>query len=380
MTKILVMAPSWVGDTIMATPAIALLRITFPDAGIIVLGRDYIGGVLKANPHISGFIPLASKTPDAETMAGLVACNFDAAAIMPNSLRSAWLVRRIGVPRRAGYSRHARRLLLTDPIPFDAYEWQTPVEKVIGRRAIAKPGVSKPGPWNKPPRHMVHYYLRVAARTAAALGVQVDIPAGTPGTPPLVVPVTSEARLKVDALLAEHGLNDRVLVGIAPGAANGAAKLWPPRNFAAVADRLAADFDASIISLGGPREASVTDELAAGMKAPVHRLGELLDLEGAIALIDRLSTAVVVDSGAMHIAAARGTPVVGIFGPTDWNVTGPWTRDGVVARASPECAPCLLKHCPIDHRCMTSLTVETVTQAAAEMLARRASREESVAG
>jgi len=380
MTKILVRAPNWVGDSIMCTPAIAFLRGAFPSAGIIVMGRRHLGDIFGGNPHVSGFVAADDRQLDAETREGIIASRFDAVALMPNSFRSAWVARRLGIPKRIGYSRNGRRLLLTHPIPYDPYEWQTPAAKPLGNRALRPIPASKPGPWNRPPKHMVHYYMRIAERTAEALGS--DARAGTlaRGSVPLVLPVDPEARKQIDALLAGCGLEGRRLLGVAMASANSPAKRWPPQRFAEACDRLAEEMDAEVVSLAYDREAAEAEAVARLMKRPLRRIGEKITLAGLVALVDRLDLLVTHDSGAMHIAAARETPTVAVFGPTDWNVTYPWSRRAEVVRVSPECAPCLLDKCPIDHRCMNAVTAEVVVAAARRLLAGPAPQAEAGGG
>ncbi|MCX7719469.1 MAG: glycosyltransferase family 9 protein [Candidatus Sumerlaeaceae bacterium] len=380
MTRILVRAPNWVGDSIMSTPAIAFLRGAFPSAGIIVMGRRHLSDIFRGNPHVSGFVAADDRQMDAETRAGIIASKFDAVALMPNSFRSAWVARRLGIPRRIGYSRNGRRLLLTHPIPFDPYEWQTPAVKPLGNRALKPIPASRPGPWNRPPKHMVHYYMRIAERTAEALGSDARAGSLPRASMPLVLPVDPEARKEVDTLLVEAGLQGCRLLGVAMASANSPAKRWPAERFAEACDRLADEMGAAVVSLAYEREAAEAAAVARMMRHPLHRIGEKITLAGLIALVDRLDLLITHDSGAMHIAAARETPTVAVFGPTDWNVTYPWSRRAEVVRVSPECAPCILDHCPIDHRCMTNVTAELVVDAARRLLSPSDRRPEVAGG
>jgi heptosyltransferase-2 len=199
---------------------------------------------------------------------------------------------------------------------------------------------------------MVHYYLEVARATALALGAQPDS-VSIDERPPLVLPVNPDAAERVQSLFRESSIEEGTfVVGINPGAAYGGAKRWVPERLAAVADALAESHAATIICTSIKREAALADAVEQSARCLILRMGERVDLQGLAALMARMSLFITNDSGAMHIAAAIGTPTVAIFGPTDWNVTSPWTSRAIVVRESPDCAPCFLRECPIDHRCM----------------------------
>ena len=349
--RILVKAPNWVGDCVMATPAIEFLRRTFPEAQIDAVARRGAAGVLLDNPHLSSVIVADERKLDPEIRRRLAAQRYDAAAILPNSFGSAWMAWRLGIRRRIGFARGGRSLLLSHRISYEPYEWQTPTPKALTRKCIAP----RDGPAAGLPRHMVHYYLRVAVHTAQALGAAVAAPDDDSAVA-LHLPVNADSAGHVSELLAKHRLNTHpLLVGINPGAAYGGAKRWAPELLAEVADALVETHDARIICTASPGESNLTDEVQAHASSTIYRLGEEVDLRGLTALIARLAVLVTNDSGAMHVAAALGTPIVAVFGPTDWNVTKPWSRRARVLRDSPECAPCFLRECPIDHRCMTGV-------------------------
>ena len=361
--RILVKAPNWVGDCVMATPALALLRKCLPEATIDVLARPSVAGVFRCNPDINALLDIDERAMPAEARAVIRENNYDAVAIMPNSLGSAWLVFRLWIGKRIGYARGGRGLLLTHPLRYDQYEWQTCTPEPLSKRAIRP----KSSDTQRVPGHMVEYYLHIAEGTLAALGrSRRPDPHDEPG--PLVLNVQTEAAVHVDQLLAAPGLAGKTLIGINPGAAYGGAKRWPPDRLAETASRLAELHGAAIVSTESIKEAELNEQVAAAARTTIHRLGEQLDLQGLIALVDRLALLVTNDSGAMHIAAARAIPTLAIFGPTDWNVTRPWDCNAQVMRCSPGCAPCFLRDCPIDHRCMNSVGVDDVVRACGHML------------
>lgn len=363
--RILVRLPNWVGDAVMATPAIAALRGAFPKAQIDGLGKPSICSLLATNPHLNSLIELdESKMHRAQ----LNAAKYDASLLLPNSLGSAWDILRTGIPKRFGYARPPlRRLLLTDSLPYIDREWKTPTPKPLSPKS--RQG-SREDEAANPPGHMVDYYLRAAKRLIEQLG-------GTPTASPLKLelPIDEAAARRLASLIDAANLKDAELIGLNPGAAYGRAKRWPLERLAETGKTLTEQgrergAKGVLVSTASAKESNLNDELqlALGSGTTLIRLGEHLDLPGLVALVDRLAVLVTNDSGTMHIAAARGIPTVSIFGPTDWNVTKPWSNRATVVRNSPDCAPCFLRECPIDHRCMTSILPETVVNAARQLL------------
>jgi heptosyltransferase-2 len=361
VTAILVKAPNWVGDCIMATPALAYLRGAFPDARIDVLARPSVAGVLRDNPDVTDVIAADDRKMSPEVLGRLRAIGYDAIALMPNSLGSAWLAFKLRIPRRVGFARGGRRFLLTHALPFDALEWQTRTPKPLSNKSI--PGPHEPSNGVRP-HHMVEYYLRIAKQTAAALRNS----AAPEPQPHLQLMVSDAAREKVADVLQSMGLAGKRLISVNPGAAYGGAKRWPAERMAAVAQELAGD-EYEIVSTASRFEIELTDAVQSYTGRQVHRVGEQLTLQELAALLPWLSLLITNDSGVMHMAAALEVPTIAIFGPTDWNVTYPFQQNATVIRHSPECAPCFLRECPIDHRCMTRISVDQVIAAGKELLA-----------
>ena len=166
------------------------------------------------------------------------------------------------------------------------------------------------------------------------------------------------------ALLGEDG----PWVGINPGAFFGSAKRWIPSRYAAVADDLATKNGLRVVLLGGAAERPLAELIAGSMQAPARVLCGETSLSELVGVLSHLRLLVTNDSGPMHVAAALGIPVVAIFGPTDWRETAPVAERHRLLREPVPCAPCLLRDCPIDHRCMKLITVESVAGAAASLL------------
>jgi heptosyltransferase-2 len=174
--------------------------------------------------------------------------------------------------------------------------------------------------------------------------------------------------------IAGDGGGERPIVGMSPGAAFGSAKRWLPERFAAVADYVAQHYQAQVVAVGSKGERPICEEVARRAKTPVAVLSGLFPLRGVIALCGRLRLFVTNDSGNMHIAAARATPIVAIFGPTDWRITAPYHPGAIIVRSDTPCAPCLLRECPPghDHECMRAVTVDNVIAAVDRQMERKA--------
>ena len=317
--KLVVMAPNWLGDAVMALPLIADLRRAWTSTQIVVAARPGVAPLFSMVPSVDGTVTLDGTT-DVQRLAG---GQFDAALLLPNSFASAWLVRRAQIQERWGYARDLRARLLTRAIPR---------LRTYG--------------------HQVEYYQALAR----ALGV-------TPGAPFAAIAVPADATERAAALLQQDGLSyDTPFVVFAPGAAYGRAKQWLPARFAELARLLAADRMATVL-VGAKADVSACDEVA--HLAPAINLAGRTDLVALVGVL-ALSRAVVAnDSGAMHLAAAVGARVTAVFGPTNDAKTSPLRASErapapVVVATDVWCRPCMLRECPIDHRCMTRISAERV--------------------
>jgi heptosyltransferase-2 len=233
------------------------------------------------------------------------------------------VVRLAGVKRIVGYARDGRGFLLTDAIP-------TPKTGEI-------------------PEHERFYYLELLRR-AGLIDAIPDVP---------LIRLDSIAELRAQGEAHFGAVNVKLpVIGVSPGAAFGSAKRWLPERFAEVASRLAEKCGASVAVFGSASEQELCGEVAraaAGVSfAGQTTLSEFIELTAACRLF------LTNDSGAMHIASALGVPTLTVFGPTNEKATGPLGASAVVVREPVDCAPCGLRECPIDHRCMTRVTAERV--------------------
>lgn len=307
--------PNWLGDCVMALPSLVGLAVARPDATIDWLIKDSYAELGKLVPGATNVLTHG----DPRLGEKLIDGRYDVALLYPNSFSSAWRLMGRGIPRRIGYRGDWRRLLLTDPLPLPA----------------------------KHATHMVDYYHAI---------VRALEPEATLSAPTLTIP--DEARRRADDLVAGA---PEPLIGIGFGAAYGAAKMWPPDRFGALIDRLATM--GTVVTLGAPSDAGAETRVAERTAAPFVSLVGETTLPELAAVMDRLAVYITNDTGPMHLAAALGTPTVAIFGPTDPNETKP--RDGrlSILYRKADCAPCFKRECPIDHRCMTAITVDDVVAA-----------------
>ena len=334
--RILVRLPNWVGDAVMATPALRALRAAHPDAWIGAQGRPALAGLLAGLPSFDAFLPDSSRSLFARVRA-LRAAGADWAVLLPDSPRAALAPFLARIPRRAGYARDPlRRLLLTDALA-------PPHEN--GRRI---------------PISMIERYLRVTrALGCPDRGTELDL---------RVDPETSE---RVAKDLARRGAPEaaRVLL-VTPGAAFGTSKLWPPQNFALACDALARRHGLLAVLAPAPGEVAIAQDVAARMtERAIVLAGPEATLAELKALVSHASLLLTNDTGPRQIAVSLGRPAVVLMGPTDPRHTAHHLERQRVLREDVPCSPCHHRTCPIDHRCMTRLAPERVLAAAEELLA-----------
>jgi heptosyltransferase-2 len=328
--RLIVLAPNWLGDAVMALPAMAALRRAFRDRQVVLAARPSIAPLFE---ELTSAAPDRVLTVDRDSEAAtLRGANADVAVLFPNSFRSAWVARRAGIANRWGYRAHGRSLLLTRAVPPPR-----------GRR------------------HQSDYYLHLVE--ALGFAAPKELPK---------LEICQATRARVDAFLHKNGIDRAVpLVGMAPGAAYGHAKRWPPERFAELAARLGSRGAAVVLAgAGADRDAgrAIESTLPAGARV-VNLIGRT-DLRLFAGLLAACRAFVSNDSGAMHLAAAAGVPVAAIFGPTDDRATAPLGDHDVIIHQV-FCRPCMLRDCPIDHRCMRRISVDVVFEAVERRLSSR---------
>jgi heptosyltransferase-2 len=346
-SRIVVRAPNWLGDAVMALPAMAAIRRGLEGRTLIVAARASIAPIFHERTEAAPDEVLALDADrETEQLRGVGA---DAIVLLPNSFGSAWTARRARIAERWGFAGAGRGPLLT--------------------RRVARP------------RGRVH---QVAYYNALARGLGYDVPEGALPR----IEASDAARDKADALLdlppeggssmsgigGEGGRETRSssrppLVGFAPGAAYGHAKRWPPARVAQVIGRLS-EMGVTSVLVGAKddRDTSRAIESSLPQGARVIDLIGRTSLRELVGVMSRCAAFVSNDSGAMHVAAALGVPLTAIFGPTDDRVTSPAGKADILHREV-FCRPCMLRECPIDHRCMKRIDADSVIQSVTGHLA-----------
>jgi len=334
--RIVVRVTNWIGDAVMNTPALAAIRHTFPQAQITVLANPLIAELFTTHEWVDDVMVYDKKGRHAGFSGKLAiarelrARRFDLAILLQNAFDAALIAWLAGIPRRVGNISDGRGFLLTHR--FD--------HRPLGEEL-----------------HHVDNYLTMLAQF------------GITGTEKRqLLCVTEEEAQRAEALLASAGIGkDDFLIGINPGAAYGSAKRWYPERFAEVAGILAQRWQAKVIVLGGPSEVAIAADIEKALDGKCLNVAGKTKVRELMPLIKRCNFFVTNDSGPMHIAAAFGTPLVAIFGSTDHRTTYPFSDNTALVRKETECAPCLLRECPTDHRCMTAVTADDVVAAAEKL-------------
>ncbi len=334
---VLIRGTNWIGDVIMTLPAISAVRHSLPRSRITVLAKPWVAELYRISPDVDDVIEY--KSPGIHDgiagklrLAGqLKKRNFAMAILLQNAIEAAiiaWLAR---IPLRMGYNSDGRGVLLTHS-----------VQRTREIRAI----------------HQIHYYLEMLK----SLGFQ---PAGEA---PCLSMDGEFKKISQDILNRHHIKPDDTLIGMAPGATFGPAKMWFPERFAEVGDKLVDTFSAKIILFGSKGDKERAESLQQYSKNLFINLAGTTSLKEAIALIAACRLFITNDSGLMHLAGALGIPLVAVFGPTNPVTTSPVGEKSIVIHHDIACSPCLKKVCPTDFRCMDMIGVDEVFSAAEGLL------------
>jgi heptosyltransferase-2 len=332
LNKILIRAPNWVGDSVLAIPAMKALRAQFPGAAITLLARPWVSGLFTSARFIDRvwIEPRPTKLKEwSRITRDIRSQGFDLAVLFPNSFESALMVFLGRVPRRIGYAGDGRSWMLTDLVWPPARE-----------------------------QHQVHYYLNLARVLSAPIQA-----------PSISIEASADERAAARKLLTSSGVPAGSSFAVLnPGAAFGSAKRWSEVRFAELADLLAAQLGFRIVVVGSEAERPIAERIRESTKCGTVVLNGMTNLETLIGILSESALMVTNDSGPMHLAAALGVPTVAIFGATNDAETGPYGDRTRVVKHPVECSPCMLRECPIDHRCMTGVTASIVCKAARELL------------
>ncbi len=339
--NIAVFLPNWIGDVVMATPAIRAIRQHFPKAHLTGVLKPYVKGVLEGLNWFDEYLPLDKRGHFSQRLLGvswkLRQRKRHLAVLFPNSFRSglvAWLG---GCRRRVGYNRYGRGPLLTDKF--------SPVKDAFGQ--------IKPSP-------VIDAYNLLATTVGCpSPGYRMELS------------TTQKDEEAANVVWAQGDLyRFSEVVCLNPGAAYGAAKYWPSEYFATLAQKLTDVRGSGVLILCGPKEQEMARHIARlSQRQAVYTLADHTPSLGLTkACVKRSHLLITTDSGPRHFAAAFNKPVVSLFGPTHipWTIT--YHQKEICLQKKFPCGPCQLRICPLDHRCMKELLPRDVFVAAVELL------------
>jgi heptosyltransferase-2 len=343
--RVAVFLPNWIGDVVMATPAIRALRKLAGDDGRLVgLMRPYVAEVLAGTSWLDSQILYRKpkrwyRVASPSVYHELRAERLDCVVLLTNSARTAWIAWRSGARERIGYASQGRSWLLS---------------KRVAAARIGADGVRV---------STIDGYLRLAAAAGCALE-----------SPRLELAITPAEERAADAVWQQLRLppGGEVVV-LNTGGAYGAAKIWPTEHFAELAKRIVCDHRLSVLVNCGPAEREIARDIVERSGSP--RVVSLADCEQlpiglTKACIRRSRIVVSTDSGPRFLGIAFGKPVVTLFGPTDPAATATHYEGETPLSLSLDCQPCMERVCPlVHHRCMRELTVDRVYAAVSRSLA-----------
>jgi len=371
--RLLVRGVNWLGDAVMTTPALLRLRQACPRAQITLLTPAKLAELWREHPAVDGVIGVPAGESAWAVSRRLRGERFAAAIVLPNSPRSAfepWLAR---IPARAGYARPWRNWLLTTSIRTarraprmrkrSIAEIRRLTDGSVGARQDSAPGA---GDYSG---HQVYDYLHLLEALGAAAGTEV----------PSLHVASRETQLVQEKFFtgpyAGFAQPGALLLGLNPGAEYGPAKRWPADRYVELTRSLLREHPAAgVLVFGGPADQDLAAPVAAAAGGRGLNLAGKTTLRELMALLKRCSVLITNDTGPMHVAAALGTPVVGIYGSTSPELTAPGRPGifpGALVRRTPACAPCFRRECPIDFRCMLELTPAQAFDAARRLLPQR---------
>lgn len=332
--RILIRGTNWIGDAVMTVPAIRKLRRLFPEATLTLHTPETTAGIFRHTTLVDEIIPTG---PFLDQVRSIRRSEIDLAVLFPNSLKSAIVVWLAGAKRTFGYAAQNRSMLLSDAVKLP--EW-------------------------KNDRHEVFYYLNLVDQIQQAYGLH------DPGEEPDIrLTVTDTDREAARQILESHGVDlSRRIIALAPGSTNSRAKRWTPEGFGELNDLLQTQLGAGVVLLGSQGDSEVSSRVIELSKCKPIDLTGKTDIAMAAGVLSNLDLLISNDMGLAHLAPAVGTKTIVIFGPTNPVTTRPFSALASIMSAGVECAPCMLRDCPIDHRCMTRITPEMVFARAKELL------------
>jgi lipopolysaccharide heptosyltransferase II len=340
--RVVVRGTNWVGDSVMTVPALRALRRLLPQAKITLAIRPSAKGIFSEADFIDDLLIY-----DRRSAFSVVSQirewrrrQFDLAVLFQNAFEAALIPFLAGVPTRLGYATESRQALLTHPLLVP--DWRSS-------------------------KHEVFYYLYLITALEQLLAGTSTV---CESDPDISLSISAARKHEAAELLRSHGVNEeKSVVAICPGSINSRAKRWPAESYATLADRLL-EQKRQVLLIGSREEIDVTNEVTQRMQQQPVVLTGKTTLDQITAILGLVDLVVTNDTGPAHIAAALGCPTIVIFGPTNPLTTRPFSFKAEILRHAPDCAPCMLRDCPIDHRCMTAITVDEVFEHSNALLKR----------
>lgn len=328
--KILVRGTNWIGDAVMTIPALRELRRIFPAARVTLHAREWASGIFEDAEFVDEILPIRSGETVFEQAKKLRERHFDLGILFTNSFQTA-LVAKLGkIKRRFGYANEGRKILLTDAVKIP--EW-------------------------KAERHESFYYLNLIAeiekeilktKTVSLDNLQINLT------------VSEKRRSAARKILETNGVDlSKKIIALGVGSTNSRAKRWQAVSFAELNDRFQKELNANVVLIGAKDETDVSLEVFEQSKRKPVILTGRTSLSEAVAVLSETNLLVSNDMGLAHVAPAVGAKTLVIFGPTDPRTTQP-TGSEIIRREDVACSPCMLRDCPIDHRCMTRISAAEV--------------------
>jgi heptosyltransferase-2 len=339
--EIVVRSPNWIGDCVMAVPAIRSLKYWFPESTLYLAAKRRLLDVYRNITEIDTLLPLEDRGGIRTLIADagkLKAFHFDVGILLTNSFRSALLFKLARVKKRVGYRNEGRGVLLDEGIPF-------PVNS----------------------RHHRFFYLDLIEHYVRSRlpGSRFDSSVFSDG-----LPVGEQEKIRMENRLKSEGIDPRkMMIGISPSAAYGTAKEWLPERFRELIGKLLQGFsDCQILLFGSESERFRVSEIGEKFRQKVYNFAGRFSLRESMVAMSFCRLFISNDSGLMHVASGLKVPVIGIFGPTVPGKTAPLSRESRILFHRVDCSPCRHRICPVDHVCMKAVPVDEVYATANEFL------------
>jgi heptosyltransferase-2 len=332
--KVVVRGTNWVGDAVMAIPALRELRRILPSAHITLFTPEWSRGIFADADFIDDILVVDGAGVWKQGKA-LRAEDFDLAVLFTNSFSSAAAAKLGSAKYRIGYKNEGRGFLLTHSL--DKPEWRDE-------------------------KHEIFYYLNIVAELETLLN---GASKALENEPRFELTVSGERQAEARKILAGKILGAgcdpaKKIVAFCPGSTNSRAKRWQAESYATLADKLREELDANVVLIGAADEREVSQNVSQLAKYPPVMLTGETSLSQVVAILSVCDLLVSNDTGPAHISAALGKPALVIFGPTNPKTTRPFPANAEIIRKEVECSPCMLRDCPIDHRCMTRISPDEV--------------------